>query len=568
MLGCDTDTANDSGNGSMTVDAGPDGGVVLDTGSISDAGTPRDAGPVKGAILFQPDQLVEVNIELAADDWTLIRGEGRGLTQTLSGCQRQFDYTYVNARVTVDGQAYEDVALRKKGFMGSLSTVRPSLKLNFGRLVEGRTIDGMKRMTLNNNKQDPSHTHQCMTYALFASAGLMAPRCNFARVVVNGEDLGIYTHVESVKKPMIARYFEDDSGNLYEGQGTDFIPEHREFIELKTNEMENDRRDFDKLSAALMAPDDELLERLAQVIDLDAFFSFWAMEVLTGHWDSYSGGRNNYLAYHDPSSERFYFIPWGTDGAFSMQRPFTPGNTAATVLAQGLITNRLYTHPRGRILYFERLRALFEQVWDEDALLAQADEIQRLTDAPQDAIDRQKSFITSHSDAIESELEMAPVEWVDGPSAGFIMCREERVTLTEGTFSTTWMGPSTPEAESSVDITLNMEPWMPAEFSVSSSVDQENSQMAQIRYLSPQPDGTFLVLLLSLPLSQFVVGAHPMHGFETNGVVVRFNPRELSGFVLIGVIGDGSIVLDAASMDVGGRVAGSFSGQFLQIEPL
>ena len=138
-----------------------------------------------------------------------------------------------------------------------------------------------------------------MAYELFRRAGVVAPRCNFAHIVVNGEDLGIYTHVESVKKPMIARHFEDDSGNLYEGQGTDFVTEHRDLMELKTNTRKNDRSDFDRLSAALRATDASLLDELAEIIDLDAFFTFWAMEVITGHWDSYSGGRNNYLAYHD-----------------------------------------------------------------------------------------------------------------------------------------------------------------------------------------------------------------------------------------------------------------------------
>jgi hypothetical protein len=38
-------------------------------------------------------------------------------------------------------------------------------------------------MTLNNNKQDPSAIHQCLGYAVFADAGVPAPRCNFAHVV-------------------------------------------------------------------------------------------------------------------------------------------------------------------------------------------------------------------------------------------------------------------------------------------------------------------------------------------------------------------------------------------------
>jgi hypothetical protein len=545
-----------------------DAGGRTDASSRSDSGVSPDAGALPGDALFDRAHLIQVEVELSAGDWALIRGEGRGLTTALTGCAREFEYTYVSGRVTVDGQTYEDVAVRKKGFLGSLSAKRPSLKLNFGRLMEGRTHAGMKRMTLNNNKQDPSNTHQCMAYDLFAGADTMAPRCNFAHVVVNGEDLGIYTHVESVKKPMLARYFADNGGNLYEGQGTDFVSEHRAVIELKTNEMENDRADFDRLSDALQVTDDQLLDELGKIVDLDAFFTFWAMEVMTGHWDSYSGGRNNYLAYHDPTSDRFHFIPWGTDGAFSMQRPFTPGNTAATVLAQGLMTNRLYNHPQGRTMYFDRLRDLFDRVWDESALLAEVDHIQALTDAPQSAIDAQKAFIASHGAAIRRELGMAPVEWVGGGLSGPPMCRSDLVTEARGTFSTTWLSDNTPRPGQTLDITINGQPWMPAQLLGSAGLDQMSADTAQIRYLSPQSDGTFIFLGLSIPLTWFSVGEHPMHGLEINGVVVRFDPQNPSGFVLIGFIGDGHIKLDAASTEPGGAVSGSFEGKLFQMRPL
>ena len=58
-----------------------------------------------------------------------------------------------------------------------------------------------------------------------------------------------------------------------------------------------------------------------------------------------------------------------------------------------------------------------------------------------------------------------------------------------------------------------------------------------------------------------------MHGFETNGIVIQFNPQT-SEAVLIGVIGDGSITLDEASTEEGGTVSGSFEGSFLQMRSL
>ncbi|GIS62194.1 MAG: hypothetical protein CM1200mP2_44190 [Planctomycetaceae bacterium] len=61
-----------------------------------------------------------------------------------------------------------------------------------------------------------------MGYAFFNRAGSPACRCALARVTVNGKNLGIYSHVETVNKPLLRRGFGDDRGTLYEGTVTDF----------------------------------------------------------------------------------------------------------------------------------------------------------------------------------------------------------------------------------------------------------------------------------------------------------------------------------------------------------
>ena len=71
---------------------------------------------------------------------------------------------------------------------------------------------------------------------IFADAGLPVPRCNFATVAVNGEDLGLYVHIESVKDAFVERNFSDASGNLYEGTLSDFRPGWRGTYAKKTNE--------------------------------------------------------------------------------------------------------------------------------------------------------------------------------------------------------------------------------------------------------------------------------------------------------------------------------------------
>lgn len=487
------------------------------------------------------------------------------------GCSEDEAGATDSARVSVDGETYEEVAVRKKGFVGSLSTLRPSLKVNFGTFVDGQTHSGMKRMTLNNNKSDPSNTHQCMAYDLFAQAGAIAPRCNFARVRVNGVDLGVYSHIESIKKPMLRRHFEDDGGNLYEGQGADFSANRVDLMELKTNEAENDRSDLDAVVAALESDDDALLDTLGEVVDIDAFLTFWAMEVMVGHWDSYSGGSNNYLTYDDPTSGRFFFIPWGTDGAFSQTRPFSGENRDVAVLARGRVANRLYGHPRGRAMYFARVAELFERLWDEGSLLAEVDRIAALTDAPEAAIAGQRAFITDHGTAMRAALDASESasDWIDAPGEdGELRCREEAVRDISGRFDTTWGSLAMPQASPTAELEVDVDGWDAGMLLTASGVDSNDSTTAQVLMLSPRPENRIRAFLVRMPRALFTVGEHPMHGAETNVVWAEIN-RGVPGDVrIIGFGGGGSITLEEASTEPGGTVRGHFEGRIAPIVSL
>lgn len=523
---------------------------------------------------FDPQQIIEVTVDIAPEEWETLRNEGRNAPDALSGCALDYEYSYFDATVTIDGETYTDVAIRKKGFLGSLSAIRPSLKLNFSTFVEGRTHAGMTRMTLNNNLQDPSNARQCMTYALFAKAGVVAPRCNFAKVTVNGEDLGIYTHVESIKKPMLARHFENNEGNLYEGQGGDFVAHRLDLMQLKTNKTENDRSDLEAVANALRVDDDALLDALDQVIDIDNFLSFWAMEVLTGHWDSYSGGRNNYLTYHDPTSDRFFFIPWGTDGSFSDARVFSGDNRNAAVLAEGEIANRLYEVPETRAMYFDRLDTLFREVWNEDELLAESTRIEVLTGATTQEMKSQRSFITSQSQELRAALDNRDNagEWLRSPGSDeSLECRPELVTPVSGSFTTEWSNVLMPQpgGDHSLDISINGEPWQPSSLMSGAGSESNGASAANILLLSMEAGQKLTGLVLSLPKQNFVVGEHTMHGLETSAAFIELDTSDPSlPPSVLGFAGKGSITLEQAGTESGAPVVGHFEGKFVQTRSL
>ena len=509
------------------------------------------------------ERRVEIEVTLDTADWAALREEGRSVIETFINPTAGFEYTYFRASVSIDGQRYEDVAVRKKGYLGSLSADRPSIKLDLGR--DGRDLAhlGLDEITLNNDRQDPSHSHQCQAYAAFAAAGVPASRCGLAHVVVNGEDLGTYSNVEPIGKPLLARYFADDGGNLYEGQIVDFSPEQVELFQLKTNEAENDRSDLTELATALEGDDVGLVERLGAVLDLEAFRTFWAMETLLRHWDGYAGNSNNFYIYHDPSSDRFVFLPWGTDGAFQGQNPFDFLNTSIAVYARGRIANRLYALPEQRQAFRARLAELADGVWVEERMNAELERIAALAlDAPPVAVDVQRQLIGSHRAALQAELMREAAEWIALPLGPANPCAGAPTEI-RGSFATTWGTLTSPsEGAISVEATVDGQP-LQATWLAGAGMDETLADgMPRVR-LSAQlsPTRTLSVDLLLTPRT-FAPGKTPFHGIEKVGFVTVVDTT--AGFLPGGFVSDGSVELESAGTEAGAVVSGRFSGRLLQ----
>jgi len=227
------------------------------------AGTPAIAQQQELEDLFPTDRVIEVDIEIDEDDWDEIRMQTREFVDALHR-DRQFapvksPYSYVMANVTIDGVRHEGVGLRKKGFIGSQDQERPSLKVKLDYTDEDNLISGVNTLTFNNNKQDRSLLSQYLTYRMFDEAGSPGSRCAFAQVTVNGRNLGVYSHVESVKRPLLKREFGNDSGVLYEGTVTDFYPEWEDSFELKTGSGQIGRRGIEQLVKAMHPERGEVL---------------------------------------------------------------------------------------------------------------------------------------------------------------------------------------------------------------------------------------------------------------------------------------------------------------------
>jgi hypothetical protein len=530
--------------------------------------------------LFDADHVMDVNIRLQPAHWDALRLQARTMAGLFGAAEclaapRPSPYTYFAADVRIDGRRMANVGVRKKGLLGSVSSTRPALKIKFDAYVPGQRLDGMSLMTLNNAIQDPSLVRQCLAHLLFARAGVPAPRCSFARVHVNGDDLGVYAHVESVNKAFLARHFTDDGGNLYEGALSDFRPDWVATFERDTNASDPDRSDLDAVVAALETDDAHLMAAIEAVVDVPEFLDFWAMEVLTGHWDGYAANRNNFYVYRDPASGRFAFIPWGIDAAFRADPRLRPDGSgpATSVAVAGRLAYRLYRHPVGRQRYLDRLGVLLDEVWDESAILVEVDRMSALV-RPYVAADRipdhtrdlaaVRHFVAGRRSAITSELRSGPVDW-PYPESG-PPCRKT-VGHIQVPIAVRWSEPAAISTTIRADL-FGLPIEMTQAYGVAglSGTDPWPAHVAvQVvgiadRSVPPLLDpGDALQAILYVDPARFGPGRTiAVNGDDAFGWLI-FAPVDddgTRGFVLLGMLWGGHIRIDQADVRPGGSVSG------------
>ncbi len=156
---------------------------------------------------YDPAHIVEIRIEFDRPDWDRV----------LDSLKR--DKERLLARVTIDGEVFEGVGVRYKG-NSSYNSVRKhgGKKLPFNieadfEVKGQRFPGGVETIKLSNSFRDPSFLREILSYEI-ARKYMPASRCNFARVWVNGEYLGLYHNTQSVDKAFLDDWFGTHKGTF------------------------------------------------------------------------------------------------------------------------------------------------------------------------------------------------------------------------------------------------------------------------------------------------------------------------------------------------------------------
>lgn len=243
---------------------------------------------------------------------------------------------------TIGEKTFNGVTIIKKSFMGSISSIKPSLKIDFSRhkfkpgktqldpeevkknAAKAKAFIGTEHLILNNSVQDNAYVRQPLGYEMFRQAGLPYARCNLAQVTVNKRPLGIYCNLEPIVSPYLQRNFnKNDQGNLYETEEKyDLDPKRFPNIKYDSSGFSDfeDQKDLELAVGQFT----QGMSKVRQVFDIPQIIRVLAMQAVVNHWDGYP---NNTFFYNDtnPVKENpqmkdcnFKAIPSGIDQIFTL----------------------------------------------------------------------------------------------------------------------------------------------------------------------------------------------------------------------------------------------------------
>jgi spore coat protein H len=274
---------------------------------------------------FNPEVLQRVELWLNEADWAKLKANFQ-------------ENTYYPADMTWNGQTVRNVGIRSRG-LGSRSSTKPGLRVDFDRYSSGQQFLGLKSFVLDNLTQDHSGIKETAAMRFFTRLGIPAPRETHTRLFVNGSYAGLYALVESVDKTMMGRVFGsigDDVQNdgylfeynyvigspwrfTYEGPA---LTPYKARFDIKTNESHAESVIWGPIEELVRlvndTPSPSFDQAISARLDLPAFVRYIAAQNFIAQNDGFNGydGMNNFYFYRLEDSSRHTFIAWDEDNAF------------------------------------------------------------------------------------------------------------------------------------------------------------------------------------------------------------------------------------------------------------
>lgn len=298
--------------------------------------------------VFRQDRVWTARLTFTSDQWAALQprqgaggGFGFGGGRFLGpdggrngvAARQGIEFDYVHATLEMDGQRFDDVAVRYKGngsYLRGRNDGKISLKVDLNRYVKGQKLAGLATLNFQNNITDIGWMNEVLAYQLYRDAGVLAPRTSYAKVYVTVAGqferryFGLYSISENIDEDFMEHRFQTRGGAILKPStpapftflGNDWAA-YNQIYDPKTDLTDAEKQrliEFCRLVSS--ARDEEFNARIGDFLDIDQFARYFAVLVWIANADSLLQNGQNYYVYLHPRTRKLIFSAWDQDGSF------------------------------------------------------------------------------------------------------------------------------------------------------------------------------------------------------------------------------------------------------------
>jgi spore coat protein H len=295
-----------------------------------------------------------------------------------------FDFAYVKGNLEIDGHRFPDVGVRFKGngsYAMSMGRLKRPFKIDLDRYNSEEMFHGQKKLTLNSNALDATMMREVLSYAVYRSLDVPAPRTAYVRLTLtvpgkyDKEFLGLYTLVETIDKTFLKKHFGSAKGLLLKPErigpleylGDEWQVYENRYIPKTPADSKSKHRLIEFAKLVQKDDDKAFNEQIDKYLDVDEFLRFLAVTATLANMDSFIGLTHNYVIYLNPKTNKFVLMPWDLDLSFGA---FGFGGSADDIadlsirqphINKNRLIERVLADEKNYAVYKEHLRKLVEK---------------------------------------------------------------------------------------------------------------------------------------------------------------------------------------------------------------
>ena len=349
---------------------------------------------------YHTDTIREMRLYFSEPNWDYI----------LDSLYVQGDKERILATIVIDGNQYDSVGVRYKGFSSvSVNYKKNPFNIRLDYIIGNQDHEGITKLKLSNGIYDPSFLREVLSYEI-ARQYMPVSEANYTNLYINDTLWGLYTNVEAIDENFLNKHFDDDDAPFFK-----CVPENLNIqIGGENSNLSNthgidstDYYDYYRIESDygwhelynLIDTLNNFPDSIQHSLNVDRTLWMHAFNYALINFDSYIGYGQNYYLYKD-KSRKFSPIIWDLNMSFGGFRltdasqlyfngfditqaqnidPLTHFNYMS--LSPRPLMRNIFNNPRYRRMYMAHIRTIIEENFANQNYFSRAQFLHNLIDS-------------------------------------------------------------------------------------------------------------------------------------------------------------------------------------------